>query len=153
MKQAPPTGEGPAQTRCESEGCERNQEGSALVSSKPNKPSFRKPCMNKNGGECQKGCLPRPRFSVTLPFQQGKRPMASCQHVSRLINRGRQTVGVITSVNQKQYFSVLPFRPTRLVGCAGHGSRGCLLLGYGAFPTTLPLPVYHHGDLQEVLLS
>lgn len=44
--------------------------GSALVNSKPNKPSFRKPCRNKNGGECQKGWLPRPRFSAALPFQQ-----------------------------------------------------------------------------------
>lgn len=91
---------------------------------KPNKPSFRKPCLNKNRGECQKGWLPRPPFSVTLSFQQAKWPMASCQHVSKPINCGQQTVGVITSMTQKQHFLVLLFWPTRLVGCAGHGSRG-----------------------------
>lgn len=35
----------------------------------------------------------------------------------------------------------------------GTGAEGCLLLGYWAFPTTPHLPVYHHGDLGEVLLS
>lgn len=50
--------------------------------------------------------------------------MASCQHVSKLINCGQEAVGVITSVNQKQRFLVLPLWLTRLVGGAGCGSRG-----------------------------
>lgn len=39
--------------------------------------------------------------------------MAACQHVSKLINCGRQTVGVITSVNQKQHQAYPPGRLCR----------------------------------------
>lgn len=121
---------------------------------KPNKPSFRQLCTNaKNGGECQTGWLPRPPFSVTLSFQQAKWPMASCQHVSKLINCGQETVGVITSVSQKQQFLVLSFWLARLMGCAGHGSRGLPAAGVLSISHTSALGVYHRGAAPEVLLS